>query len=272
MKRALITIGIILLWTVPLSAGGVYRASELSHFYGETFNNPVSVFFDEEREELYVLDNGRGEVFIFDERQTPLFRFKTQKDPVDIVVKGDTVFVSGEDGKVLLFDYRGRKIGRLDIKGARAGRMALDSEGTLYVVDKESKEVLLFRDRLKATIGSGLSSISGIAVGGGRVYIIAPFDTPVIRVFDRGGRYLMGFEGLEGRGGTLGLPVSGEVDDEGNLWIVDALRGIVVYTRNGKEIMRFGDLNFPLDIAFGRGGKVYIVEKGAKKVAILRRD
>lgn len=260
----------------PLLGEGLYRVFTIDGFYGEAFNNPVAIFFDREKEEVYILDNGKGEILVFNSRGTPLFRFRGLSAPLDLAVREGSIYVV-EEGRhgIAVLDYRGRRRSDLRPEGMDIlpGRLTFDSKGNLYVTDKIGRRVVVFKDDLFAgTIGKGLRSISAVAVSPERVYIIAPFDVPIVRIYSKDGDYIKGFEGLEGEGGTLGLPVCAEIDRDGNLWLVDALKGIILFSREGREIGRFGGLNFPVDIALGRKGWIYVVEKGARRISVFKRE
>ena len=159
------------------------------------------------------------------------------------------------------------------------GRMAVDSGGNIYIIDKSRTNCVVVDkdDKLIRTIGEGLISITDVAVGTGRVYLITPSDSRAVQVYDKNGRRLMSFEGLEGRGGTLGLPIAAKVDSRGLLWLLDALKGIVVYNEEGIEVRRFSvsgvlkeELDFPVDIDIGDDDRLYIADKGSKKIIVFQ--
>lgn len=81
--------------------------------------------------------------------------------------------------------------------------MAVDSGGNIYIIDKSRTNCVVVDkdDKLIRTIGEGLISITDVAVGTGRVYLITPSDSRAVQVYDKNGRRLMSFEGLrEGEG------------------------------------------------------------------------
>ncbi len=259
----------------------------VERFYQDPLNSPVGLFVDNERGEIYVVDSGRDEVAIFDNKGIPLFRFGRAQgiaNPLDLVVRDGQIYLTQEGkGYIEVFSHRGEAIGRVLPNGIpfSPGRLTLDEEGNLYVVNKAQTNCLVFNDKdnLIRVIGEGLSSISGVAVAKDRIYLVTPFNGHAIQVYDKKGDYIMGFEGLQDRGGTLGLPISAQVDRNGLLWLVDALKGIVLYDSHGVEVKRFseygtskGQLFFPEDIDFfDRGNMVYIAEKGAKRVSVFKR-
>ena len=133
-------------------------------------------------------------------------------------------------------------------------------------------------DRFIGRIAPGLKPLAAVAVGRDVVYFIAPFhESKVIHLYSKAGKLIRSFEGIEGRGGSLGLPVRGKVDDEDNLWLVDSLRGVVVYNKEGQSLAEFGGspparemLKFPIDIDFSGENMVYILEKERKRVSVFR--
>lgn len=258
----------------------------IERFHEESFDTPIGIFVDKERQEIYVADSSNNELFIFDTKGMPIIKFgKAQgiSNPFDMVVKNNRIYLS-QEGKsyVEIFSYRGEPIGRLappaDMPFA-PGRLAVDDQGKLYVINKIKSNCAVFdsKDIFQYTIGKDLFSLAGVAVTKDRVYLIRSFGERVIYVYDKEGNLIMAFEALQDQGGTLGLPVSGKIDKDGSLWLVDALRGMVIYDKNGKEITRFtnygkarGQLFFPIDIDLDNNDMLYVVEKGAKRISVFK--
>lgn len=260
----------------------------IEKFYQDRLNTPIGVFVDNERKELYVADSGRNEVLIFDLKGSPIFKFgKAQgiSNPVDLVVKDGLIYLI-QEGKAYIevFNYRGEAVRRIAPPEGitfSPGRMAMDEDGSLYVVNKARTTCMVFdgQGRFVGTIGTGLTSLAGVAVSKDRVYLITPFGGRAIHVYDKVGNFIMAFEGLQDQGGTLGLPTSIMIDKNGLLWLVDSLRGLVVYDPGGKEVARFseygeakGQVFFPMDISFDKGDMVYIADKGAKRISVFKQE
>jgi DNA-binding beta-propeller fold protein YncE len=255
-------------------------------FYKDRFDNISSVAVDGATGEVYVVDKGRGEILVYDKKGFPLFRFgKTSgvASPIDLVVKDGLLYVSEEGkGYIQVFNYRAENVGRVAPEGMEfsPGRLDMDEEGNIYAVNRATNECFRFdrENRFTNAIGRGLYSLTGCAAGGGRVYLITPFfKGRAIHVYSPAGEHIMSFEALEGEGGTLGLPSSAKVDAGATLYLADALRGIIVYGKDGKEIARFGELGagkeslqFPTDIDLGSDGMIYIVDTGAKRISVFK--
>lgn len=258
----------------------------IEKFYQDSLNTPMGIFVDKERGEVYVADSGRNEVLIFDLKGNPLFKFgKTQgvSNPFDMVIKNGNIYLS-QEGKAYIevFNYRGESIARVAPPEGMAfspGRLVLDEDGSIYVINKEKTTCLVFdkNDKFVRNIGKELASLAGVAVSKDRVYLITPFGNRAVQVYDKQGNFIMAFEGLQDRGGTLGLPTFAMVDKDGLLWLVDSLRGIVIYDQKGNKVSEFdeygaakGQLFFPIDIDFDMGSMVYIIEKGARRVSAFK--
>ncbi|VAW35727.1 hypothetical protein MNBD_DELTA02-1172 [hydrothermal vent metagenome] len=261
----------------------------IKSFFSDPFLNPIGIFIDKERNEVYVVDNERDEIFIFDQNGTPIFRFgrkagrRLLSTPIDLVVRGDLIYIS-QEGKpyIEVFDQRGNSVKRVTFPGKSfaPGRMDIDRDGNIYVVNKKLGEcyVLDDQDTVVRTIGEGLVSLSGVAVDGEEVYLITPFPsrTMVINVYTVRGEFVTSFENIDSRGGTLMLPTAGKVDVAGNLWLVDSLMGIQIYDPDHKKISFFGKLEshkemlrHPVDIDFTLNGMIYVVDKETKSVKIF---
>ena len=257
----------------------------IDSFRGTPFSAPSGIFVDNKNRELYVADGGRSDVLIFDTSGAALFavgRNRGVANPFDVVAKDGRIYVS-EDGKnqIDVYGYRGELSGRLVPEQGpfSPGMMALDADGNIYAINRANTTCAVFDANgvFLTTVGKGLTSLAGVAVSKDRIYLITPYDSRAVQVYDKQGRRIMAFEALEDRGGTLGLPVSAKVDQYGLLWVLDALRGIVVYDEQGKEAARFsiigktrGALFFPVDIEIDAEDSLYVLEKGGKKISIFK--
>lgn len=280
----------VVLWGVFPAAGqtlSVRSKFSITGFYNEPFEEPMGVFVDRKNNEVYVADVAKGEIFVFDTTGAPLFKFGRGSgivSPIDMAVFEDRLYLA-QEGKeyVEILDIRGKSTGKLSTPPQipfLSGRLDIDEEGNVYVVNRKLGECEVFSKsgEFLRSVGQGLFSLSGVAVGGDRVYLVAPFFSgKVIHVYGKTGEHLMSFEAIEGRGGTLGLPSSAKVDPEGNLWVVDSLRGVTIYDENAKKIGSFGGdgtrserLEFPVDIDFDSSGMVYIIDKERKRLGVFK--
>jgi len=143
----------------------------IEKFYQDHFNTPIGVFVDNERKELYVADSGRNEVLIFDLKGSPVFKFGAVQgvaNPFDLVVKNGLIYLV-QEGKsyIEVFNYRGEAVRRVAPPQGitfTPGRMAMDENGSLYVVNKARTTCMVFdsQDRFVGTIGTGITSLAGV--------------------------------------------------------------------------------------------------------------
>lgn len=267
--------------------GPVVRFSHsFNRHYAERFSVPVGISVDSANNEIYVIDSGFKKVFIFDLRGTPVFSFGAKESggiaPVAVAVKNGRIYISLEGkGNVGVFNYKGAPTGALTVPGDFSpGAIAVDDSGMVYVVNKSRTNCLVFdgSGKFRASIGERLKSLSGVAVGKDRVYLITPVDNRAVHVYGKDGAFLFSFEGLEGEGGTLGMPIAAKVDRLDNLWILDSIKGIIVYNKDGHEISRVvmpagtveGQLFFPVDFDIDADDMLYVAEKGAKRVSVFK--
>lgn len=262
--------------------------SSIEGFYKEPFDNLSGVFVDREHGEVYVADTGRGEVFIFAIDGTPVFRLGRSSgisSPLDVVTKKDRIYVS-EEGKpyIGIFNVRGNPVGRLappEPMPFLPGKLDVDDEGNIYAVNKKTAECVVFGadDKFAGTIGEGLNSLAAVAAGADRVYLITPFFLGhAIHAYAKNGEHIMSFEGTEGRGGALSLPSAAKVAPDGNVWVVDSLRGVYIYDRNGARLASFdeevyqkkGRLLFQVDIDFDDSGMIYILDREKKRLSVFK--
>lgn len=287
--RFLLLLAVYCILTPPFVFGqtvGIRYAFTIEKFYKDRIDTPAGIFVDKEQQEVYVADSGRGEVLVFDLKGNPLFKFGKEQgifNPYDLAVRNGRIYLA-QAGKpyIEVFNYRGESIAQVVLPEGMAfspGTMATDENGSLYVINKNETNCVVFdsRDKFVGKIGAGLASLSGVAVSKDRVYLITPFDNHAVQVYDKKGNFIMAFEGKEGEGGTLGLPVAARIDKNGLLWLVDSLKGIIVYDKDGGQIARFGDygterwqVNFPMAIDFYEDNMVYVANQGSRWIGVFK--
>ncbi len=257
----------------------------ITRFYKDALKNPIGIFMDNANEEFYVADRDRSEIFVFNTDGSPVFRFgdrETLSGINDLVVRDDLIYISREGRPFIdVLNLRGVFQRRLDpgIVDFKPGKMDIDEAGNIYVVNKKLGNCVVIdsNEEFVLTIGGGLKSLSGVSAGGGFVYFVSPFYGRIIHVFNDRGEHIMNFEGLEGQGGTLGLPVGIKVDGAGNIWIADTIKGIVIYDKNGKKTGSFGysgpfyqRLKLPVEIDLSNSGMIYLIDKGNKRISVFK--
>lgn len=255
---------------------------------GYRFRDPQGIYFDSEEGEIYLADTGNNTIDIFDSKGLLLFQFGKGVliSPFDLVVRGGRIYVSQQGkGYIEVFNYRGKSISRIYPPGGKGkkfypGRLALDDKENLYVVEMISQKILIFDKDGRFISGFGgaerFSSISGIFVRAGRIYVTASEGKP-IQVFDMKGKFLLEIGEHGEKKEDFSFAGNLYVDRKERLWVIDNFRHqLKVFDREGRLLFNYGaygmnpgDLLFPVDIDFNKD-TMYILEKGTKRLSIFR--
>jgi len=261
----------------------------IDRFYQEKLGAPMGVFVDRELNELYVADNLKNEILVFDAVGTPVFKLNKKKGikgPFDLAVSDGFLYIS-QEGKnyIEVLNFRGEFVSKIappaDVPFI-PGRLDIDEKNFLYVVNKAQTNCIVFnaKGEFINTIGDGLFSLASVAVSKDRVYLITPFDTSAIQVYDKKGKFIMHYEAISGDMGTnLSIPTAAVLDNKGRLWLTDGTKGVVTYDMDGRELSRsseYGlgklDVFFPIDIDFNGNNMLFIVNKMRKSVDVFKID
>jgi hypothetical protein len=152
-------------------------------------------------------------------------------------------------------------LGKITIDHVRTAfpeRIALDSGGTLYVVDGYNHHVMKY-DRAGNYIGEiRVENASAVAVApDGRVYIGANGESPLVGIYE--GDILVGYLG-SGPGEFSSVRDIAVDEQSGDVYVVDSIRNVVsVYTASGQHIRDIGGLSYPQAVDV-EASEVYIVD------------
>lgn len=172
----------------------------------------------------FIADKERGQVLAFNDKHrfVRAYGSEEQFDPVDVVVRGERVYVCDiRDEEIEILDRSsGVLLGKIGAQGYQQGEfrkpshLTLDEQGRLYVTD-----VLNFR----------------------------------VQVFDEDGQFRRAFGGVGDAPGRMPRPKGVAVDKSEHLYVVDAAFELVQIfdARTGEVLLPFGK--------FGRGpGSTYL--------------
>lgn len=268
-----------------------YCFSVNGYEYDTLMMEPVSIAIDTRAGRIYVADGKADQILTLSLQGIPQKAVGrgNVKSPIGLAVdKAGNLYIAERDSsEVKIVDSKG-EVSSLVIpaedgeKSSRPGRMIVDYDDNLYVVDKTSQRILIFdkERKLKLKIGEPGSnrgqfrSLEDVAVDRqGRIYALDSEGTPV-QVFDRKGKYIYRF-GFKGDGmEDISLPSGIFTDQNGQVWIVD--RGqhcLKVFDRSGTFLRKFGTygpengkLFQPVDGDIDNFGRVYVLEAGAKRL------
>lgn len=255
----------------------------------DKLEGPVSILVDNDAEEIIVVDTKRNEVLIYNFESVLIDSFGKSKGinfPLDIAISGSNYLITEENSHyVSLLSFNGNKISEITppvemFIDFEPKKIVVDDDGFIYVTDLVLKKCFVFDKNFKfvRTIGENLRSITDVAVHGDSVYLLDSIGPNSILIYSKTGEFQVAFEAQAGRGGTLNIPLSLKVDSFANIWIIDAMAGIIVYDKNFNNIARLTKnpsrgvnfISYPVDIDFGVGNSVYIIDRTTKSVKIFK--
>jgi len=287
--RILITVLGLLLAASAWGAGGSWtflmqlpaRSAELK------IDRPIAIAVDDESQRYYVVDAVGGTLVSFDREGKHLTSFNAGgelKQPVAMAkgLRGTLWVIDRSTNQLLHVNPREKQVRRFSLSYPDGSlifpaRLAVDGQGRLLVLDRMKGAVLRLDDNLKVektyagppgsrgivdfkVKGSKLWALDGLA---GKVYLFAGDAAPTA--------VTLAF--------PLEFPVSLEIDDAGQLYVLDRHAGTVaVFGPQGD--FRFdvlgrgkghGRLWYPAQLLFDWAGRLCVVDEGNSRVDIFSR-
>ena len=211
-----------------------------------SFNHPSGLFYDEIKKRLYVADSANKRIVSLDSGFKYLAEL-TKKEiilPVGIVrdKKGFFSVVDADRSEVFRLDAAKELVEPILLTGIPHGRylfspgwIAIDKEDHLYIIDKLNKRV-----------------------------VSVDYTGVFIKSFTITGTDFFGFTDVR-------------VDDEGYVYALDTIgRMVYVFDKKGDLVSSFGGREkglflFPVSIASGKNGLVYVIDRHAGKIMVFNR-
>lgn len=260
-----------------------------------SFGEPSALALDRDNSLIFIADVKAGNVNAFGFQGVSKFQYGAKnglKAPVGLAVgKNDNLFISeDEGGPVKIIDSKG-EVSALALPGAegeeapKPGRMTVDQDGNLYVVDRTNCRVYVFDKERKFKFKLGgvgnqrgeFKMLQDVAVDRqGRIYALDTLGTPV-QVFDKNGKFIYRFGSLGEGVQDVSFPAALFIDRHDQIWIVDkAQHCLKVFGRSGAFLRKFGDyglgestLFYPIDADIDDFGRVYVLEVGARRLQVF---
>ncbi|MBI3450301.1 MAG: hypothetical protein HY049_15480 [Acidobacteria bacterium] len=278
--------------------GALPFALVLEHLDGTRLQGPQGIYYDAAQDELFVADSGNGLIGIFDGNGVPKFTFSTGGPgsfPTSLFTDpGGNIYVLKPGAPVVtVYSYRGeplREIGPGPVEGKSpvlAG-MGLGPDGRLYLLDGPAGRILVCNldgSLVRVIRGSGegglrLQAPQDIAFdAAGNLYVSDVRGLPV-QVYDSTGRFLRGFGKREMGPENFAIPAGIAIGADGRVLIADPVRqDVKIFDPDGQYYDRLGgafgqalgEMAYPTDVAAGKGGRVYVVERVGRRAQILDR-
>ena len=261
-------------------------------FYGADngFINPIGIAVSEQGL-IYVADSGRNQIAVLNQKGREIKRIGSSGEapgnlsyPVSVLItpgpKQRLIVSELGNNRIQIFDLQGKPLGLFPFKDGQPvapTAMAMDGDGRLYVVDKAKQEILVYspQGKLLKAIGKNLEEgfrfPMGLAVTTGRQIIVSDSGNGAVRIFDSQGQQVRRIP-AKAASGLFNNPRGITLDQYGNFYVTDALRGIIlVFNQKGdfKGILDSPQSHTPLlmpdGIAWGLNG-LYVVDKGNGRV------
>jgi DNA-binding beta-propeller fold protein YncE len=266
------------------------------HTYEGWLSSPLGLFYDPAAREILVADTDGRRIGIFDRRGAPLFAFGAGllEAPFAVAVDPAThhILVLDQDRtRVREFSYRGAPLGDVTLPGLDGRKdialvaIHVDARGWLFVAENKLCEIFVYDEarKLVARFGSvgydrgQFQAIVSITTAGELVYVLDQVATAV-QVFDRRGRFLVGWGEHSMGPEAFSLPAGLAVAPDGDVLVADALRHEVkVFSPDGMFRGRFGgrgrmlgELAYPGQMAFDGDGMLLVLEKVNGRVQRFR--
>ncbi|MBC2694397.1 MAG: hypothetical protein HF982_03790 [Desulfobacteraceae bacterium] len=296
IKKYILVLNIFMLLIVPLKAYGKKDAINIITTLGSNQDIGIlgligGVFFDEIKKRLYFTDSSNCRILSYDSEFNYLSALHPKgdlKNPTSILRTIDGRFLVVEPSKrnVVVIDVVQKLINTLDLAEVsdsatfNPGRMTIDSDGNIYIIDRANNRILVFNSNLKfnkEVIKKSKIRFNDIKVDRqGYIYTLSTLEG-VARKYDKSGKKILEF-GRRGKSrDEFSFPTSLAVD-KGLIYIVDQHKNkIFVFDRKGKFVFNFsglgwieGRLSMPSYIFINNSNTIFVVDRDNSRVSIFK--
>ncbi len=258
----------------------------------EGLERPASIAVDTLRGEVYVSDRMRKEILIYDEEGRFLQKIGGQSGiqiPSCLAVTPSGTLVVGEKTfPVLAFlEMGGNRPAKIDLKldgstDILSGGISVRSDDEIFLVERFGTRVIRV-NRKTGSVERFFPVAAGTAPKGIEFQdVIATPDRGVIGLSSKGravyilderGEIVKRFGEHGSRAENVSFPTAAALGPKGAIWIVDSFQhSIKVFRQDGSFCGEFGEMGtddgkffFPIDIAFGKGSRFFVLEKGVPR-------
>lgn len=259
---------------------------------GRSLKDPMSLDVDRTSGsgEVLVADTGNDALVIFTKEgavRAEIGKAADLRAPIGAAFeRSGEILVAEMDSPVLkILDVKGGVAEKIDLsslaKGINPGRLCLDGDGNLYVVDRANERILVLDPKRKLVVTSEEESRfrmgQDVAVDRAGDFFVAAARGTALHRFDARGKFVSSF-GDHGYGpAEFSFPSGVAVDARGRIWIADSLRHeLKVFDATGRFLASFGGpgtgpgrFDLPVDLAFDAKGKLFVLEKGGNRVQVF---
>jgi DNA-binding beta-propeller fold protein YncE len=250
------------------------------------------VFFDENKNRLYVTDSTNCRILSYDSEFNYLSSLHPKgdlKNPTSILRTIDGRFLVVEPSKrnIVVIDVTQRSINLLDLSEVpdsetfNPGRMARDSDGNIYIIDKTNNSILVFDSNLKfkkEVIKENKIRFNDIRIDkNGNIYTLSTLEG-IARKYDMSGKKILEFGSRGKDKHEFSFPTSLAVDNKGLIYIVDQHKNkVFLFDGKGKYLFSFsrlgwieGRLAMPSYIFINNSETIFVVDRDNSRVSIFK--
>jgi len=297
IKKAILVFNILFFLIVPLKAYSKNDAINIITTLGGNKDIGIlgiigGVFFDEVKQRLYITDSSNCRIISYDSEfnyLSVLYPKGGLQNPTSILRAIDRKFIVVDTSQrnVFVIDVEQKSINSLDLAGVpdsstfNPGRMAIDSDGNVYIIDRTNNRVLVFDLNLKfnkEVIKKSKIRFNDIKVDRhGYIYTLSSLEG-IARKYDRSGKKILEFGGRGEGKYAFSFPTSLAVDTKGLIYIVDQHRHrIFVFDRKGKFVFNFSKLGWiegrvatPTYIFINNSNIIFVVDRDNSRISIFK--
>ncbi len=258
--------------------------------------NPMDIFFDKEKQELYIADAGKHRILIYDQNG----RFKAEikniegiQVPISMSVdkQGRMYFIDTQLTALTIVDYRGRLFdiyskeelfGNTLIKPYNLIRRddgsisVLGNDMNFYHINIDAKKI----EPLKMNVDEfdpELKMVLEVTTDREGRYYFADMRPGQVVVFDSSGNYLNRIGEPGGHDGQISRPTGVAVDKKGRTFVVSTVRHkVLCYGPEGDYLGEFGGkgrragtFHFPTKIESDGNNRLYVLDPALERVQVF---
>jgi DNA-binding beta-propeller fold protein YncE len=257
-------------------------------------SNITGLFYDEQKMRLYVADAGGKRLVSFDSEYKYLSEFPLEGAIAPLGLVKDSAgrfFVAdASTWKIIVIDIKGKVMEPFVMRGVPEapepfvpGRIAIDKEDRLYVIDKLNKRVVVvgpdggFVREIKAG-RADVGAFADVRVDdAGSLYAVDSLGGAV-HVFDRDGAFFTRFGGRDKAGKGFKFPTGIAVGPDNSVYVLDRHAGTVsVFDSKGalqrvllRKGVKEGELEYPAYLSVDKSGRLYVAE--GNRVQVFKEE
>lgn len=263
-----------------------------SSLEGTPISAPYGLFFDSDKNLLYVADRARKGIHLYSltggkAEMLDAVDQESFEMPVAVASGGDKLYISDSVlKKLLILDLEGKLLKEID-RWERPGGIALSKDKKqLYVVDVLACQIkvfdadgnFIFAFGKKGEKAGEFNLPSNIWVdAAGKIYVTDSMNFRV-QIFDETGKYIGSIGKLGDSPGYLARPRGVAVDSEGHVYIVDAVfDNVQIFNPDGQLLLVFGgsgrgpgEFYLPSGIFIDENDRIYISDSYNRRIQVFQ--